>query len=92
MTTAFATAFAENWITSWNAHNLTEILNHYSDDIEITTPMIKMALGHDYVILKGKVAVADYWQKALDKIPDLHFKYFTVLIKKHYFHCFFIHY
>ena len=47
MTTASATTFAENWITSWNTHNLDEILSHYSDDIEVTTPMIKMALGEE---------------------------------------------
>lgn len=33
--------FAEKWIISWNSHNLDDILSHYSEDIEITTPMIK---------------------------------------------------
>ena len=80
MTTAFAATFAKDWISSWNAHNLEEILNHYSDDIEITKPMIKMALGHDHGTLKGKVAVADYWKKALDKLPDLHFELYDVAI------------
>ena len=80
MTTAFATTFAKDWISSWNAQNLEEILNHYSDDIEITTPMIKMALGEETGTLKGKDAVADYWQKALDKLPDLHFELYDVAI------------
>lgn len=69
-----AKQFAEKWIKSWNSHNLEDILSHYSDDIEITTPMIKMALGSDDGMLKGKKAVGDYWQKALIKIPDLHFE------------------
>lgn len=66
--------FAEKWINSWNSHNLDDILSHYSDDVEITTPMIKLALGIEKGTLKGKKAVGDYWQKALEKIPDLHFE------------------
>jgi hypothetical protein len=73
-----AKQFAEKWVKSWNSHNLEDILSHYSDDIEITTPMIKMALGSDDGMLKGKKAVGDYWQKALAKIPDLHFELYEV--------------
>src|SRR5262249_54728430 len=68
-----ANEFAREWIDSWNSHNLENILDHYSEDIEITTPMIKLALGTDNGSLKGKQAVADYWGKALQKLPDLHF-------------------
>ena len=53
-------------------------LSHYSEDIEITTPMIKMALGEGDGSLKGKEAVADYWRRALDKMPDLHFELYDV--------------
>jgi len=69
-----AQKFAEEWITVWNSHNLDNILNHYTDDIEITTPMIKLATGIESGSLHGKQAVREYWQKALDKIPDLHFE------------------
>ncbi|WP_420603830.1 nuclear transport factor 2 family protein [Flagellimonas sp.] len=70
--------FAEKWIKSWNSHDLDDIMAHYTEDIEITTPMIKMAAGIDSGTLKGKKAVADYWEKALDKIPDLHFELIDV--------------
>jgi ketosteroid isomerase-like protein len=69
-----AKKFATEWIESWNSHDLDIIMAHYSEDIEITTPMIKMAAGIESGSLKGKKAVRDYWQKALDKIPDLHFE------------------
>ena len=69
-----AEKFAEEWIESWNSHNLEDILSHYSKNIEITTPMIKLAGGIDNGTLKGKDAVADYWKKALIKIPDLKFE------------------
>lgn len=73
-----AKTFAKEWIASWNSHNLEDILSHYSDDIEITTPMIKMALGSNNGTLKGKNAVANYWRKALDKLPDLHFELYEI--------------
>jgi ketosteroid isomerase-like protein len=69
-----AKKFATEWLHSWNSHNLDSIMAHYSEDIEITTPMIKMAAGIESGSLKGKKAVRDYWQKALDKIPDLRFE------------------
>lgn len=69
-----AQKFAEAWISSWNSHDMEDILNHYSDDIEITTPMIKLAGGIESGSLKGKEAVAEYWNRALTKIPDLHFE------------------
>jgi len=70
--------FAEEWIKSWNTRNLDDILTHYTDDVEITTPMIKIALGIDHGTLKGKENVADYWHKALQKLPDLHFELLDV--------------
>ena len=73
-----AQKFAKEWIASWNSHNIEDILSHYSEDIEITTPMIKMALGVDHGSLKGKEQVADYWKKALQKIPDLHFELYEI--------------
>ena len=73
-----ARQFAKTWIEAWNSHDLDVILSHYSEDIEITTPMIKMALGEGDGNLKGKDAVADYWKRALDKMPDLHFELYDV--------------
>ncbi len=66
--------FAERWIKSWNSHDLDNILSHYTDDFEITTLMIKMALGLDTGTLKGKKAIGGYWAKALEKFPNLHFE------------------
>lgn len=73
-----AQKFAKDWINSWNSHDMENILSHYSEDIEITTPMIKLAAGIDSGSLKGKELVADYWKKALTKIPDLHFELYDV--------------
>lgn len=70
--------FAQEWINSWNSHHLNLILEHYSEDVEINTPMIKMALGEGNGSLKGKENVKEYWRKALAKLPDLHFELYEV--------------
>jgi hypothetical protein len=68
-----AKRFAEHWIAAWNSHNLDAILAHYSDDFEMTTPMIQRVLGIESGTLKGKQAVRNYWQAALARVPDLSF-------------------
>lgn len=40
--------------------------------------MIKLDTGGAVDSLKGKEKVKEYWQKALDKIPDLHFEYIDI--------------
>jgi len=75
--------FAAEWIASWNAHNMDDIMEHYAEDVEITTPMIRIATGGDTDTLKGKAAVAEYWSKALQKLPDLHFELVEVTTGVH---------
>ncbi|KRD10474.1 hypothetical protein ASE21_12300 [Flavobacterium sp. Root901] len=73
-----AKKFAEEWIKSWNSHDLEDIMKHYADDLEITTPMIKLAGGIESGSLSGKENVAAYWSKALSKFPDLMFELIDV--------------
>jgi ketosteroid isomerase-like protein len=68
--------FAEDWIKDWNSHDLERILRHYADDVEITSPMIKFALGIEDGTVSGKAAAREYWAAALAKVPDLRFELF----------------
>ncbi|WP_269235430.1 nuclear transport factor 2 family protein [Flavobacterium flavigenum] len=70
--------FAKQWIESWNSHDLEDIMKHYADDIQITTPMLKLAAGIESGSIQGKEEVRAYWEKALIKIPDLHFELIEV--------------
>ena len=70
--------FAIEWVRSWNSHDLDDILSHYADDVEITSPMIRLATGIESSTLHGKDVIKDYWAKALNKIPDLHFELLEV--------------
>ena len=77
---SFADHFAKDWIDSWNSHDLDRILSHYSDDFEMSSPLIAQIAGEPSGILKGKQAVGRYWAKALALIPDLHFEWVTTLV------------
>ncbi len=74
-----AQSFAQEWIESWNSHDLERILSHYSDDFEMTSPFIAGLMQEPTGTLKGKEKVRVYWSKALARMPDLHFELIEVL-------------
>ncbi|MFZ2404523.1 MAG: nuclear transport factor 2 family protein [Methylobacter sp.] len=80
MNNAFAEHFAGDWIDSWNSHDLQRILSHYADDFEMSSPVIIQLADEAGGTLRGKAAVGDYWAKALQLIPDLHFELITTLV------------
>jgi hypothetical protein len=76
----FAEHFATAWVDAWNNHDLEQILAHYADDFEMSSPVIIQIAGEPSGTLKGKEAVGAYWARALDLIPDLHFELITTLV------------
>ena len=77
---AFSEDFAREWIDSWNSHDLSRILSHYSDDFEMSSPLIVQIAGEPSGKLKGKAAVGAYWKKALQLVPDLRFERLETLL------------
>jgi len=75
----FAENFAKEWIAAWNSHDLDRILEHYEDNFEMSSPIIRTLVGEPSGTLRGKAAIRSYWAKALEKAPDLHFELLTVL-------------
>ncbi|MDI9332482.1 MAG: nuclear transport factor 2 family protein [Alphaproteobacteria bacterium] len=79
MTPNFARHFATGWLKAWNAHDLEQILSHYTEDFIMTSPVvIKLGLSLNGS-LQGKAAVGAYWRKALKLVPDLRFELIRVL-------------
>jgi len=76
MTEADAQRFALEWIESWNSHDLERILSHYSDDVQVTSPLIETVLGPGRTSVRGKKAVRAYWGPALERYPELRFVLF----------------
>ena len=66
--------FAEDWYTAWNAHDLSAILDHYADDIEMVSPLVSALTGSDDNTIAGKDALRAYFAAGLEKYPTLHFE------------------
>ena len=76
---ATAEAFANDWIVSWNSHDLERILHHYAEHFEFSSPFIIQIGQQPSGVLRGKRAVRAYWAKALARIPNLQFRLESVL-------------
>jgi hypothetical protein len=66
-------AFAHRWREACNSHELDRILALYSDAIVFKSPRVRTLSGAQSGTLHGKAAVRAYWQKLLEKRPDLAF-------------------
>jgi hypothetical protein len=80
ITAAHAARFAEEWISAWNARDLTRVLSHYDDDFEMASPRIVDIAGEPSGVLRGKAAIGAYWEKALGLNPHLRFELLGVFV------------
>ena len=46
--------FSEEWIPAWSSHDLNQLLSHYDDEFEISSPAIVKLTGEPSGVLKGK--------------------------------------
>jgi hypothetical protein len=74
MTDEEALRIARGWIAAWNSHDIDRILSHYSDAIELTSPLVSRILGAGVNVVSGKAALRKYFLRGLDAFPDLKFE------------------
>jgi hypothetical protein len=77
---AWAEEFAHEWIAAWNSHDLERVLSHYTDDFQMTSPLIAQWLGIANGQLQGKEAIRRYWAQGLAKMPQLQFKLLDIVV------------
>lgn len=73
MVTDETRAFAAEWIAAWNSRDLDRILSHYADDVVFLSPYAEKVVGNGRI--NGLAALRDYWQRALERLPKLHFEF-----------------
>ncbi len=74
ITNEIALNFAKHWIAAWNSHMIDEIMYHYAEDIEFTSPMIAGILNQQNGNISGKTALRSYFLEGLKAYPDLNFE------------------
>ena len=73
-----AQTFAQNWLDSWNSHNLNKIIAHYENNIEYYSIFSEKLLGTSGGIIHGKEQLKDYFKIGLQAYPHLHFQLIQV--------------
>ena len=76
----WALEFAREWIDAWNSHDLDRILSHYTDDVEVSSPLVVQRLGNPDGVVNGKDAVREYWRPSMSLEPPLEFELLDVLV------------
>ena len=74
-----AVRWAEDWIESWNAHDLERVLDHFSPDAIFSSPFVAIATGQENA-LRGREQLERYWREGLRLLPALHFDLEEVLV------------
>jgi len=70
---------ANDWLAAWNAHDLNEIMTHYEESIELTSPVAAQLLGTADGKVVGKANLRAYFQRGLEAYPELRFQLEDVL-------------
>jgi len=79
MTRDEASSLANDWVASWNGHDLDAIMEHYEDAVELTSPAAAQLFGSPDGKVVGKVKLRAYFQRGLEAYPELHFHLEDVL-------------
>lgn len=70
---------ATQWVAAWNTHDLEKILSHYSDDIELISPIAERLVENSSGKISGIDNLASYFRLGLQAYPDLHFRLLGVM-------------
>jgi predicted ester cyclase len=79
MTKDEAWKLAEHWVAAWNAHDLEEIMTHYEDAVELTSPVAAQLLGASDGRVVGRENLRTYFRRGLEAFPELNFRLTDVL-------------
>lgn len=72
---SFAKEHVDKWVSAWNSHDVEAVLALYSDDIEFSSPKIKVVFPErKSSTVTNKTDLREYWTKGLkNNFSNLHF-------------------
>ncbi len=77
MTRETSEEFAAGWAEAWNRRAVDAVLEHFHEDVVLTSPTALAVVGEP--IIRGKDSLRAYWLAALDGIGSLRFSVDHVL-------------
>jgi hypothetical protein len=72
LTASEALEFARRHVEVWNSHDLEAIVDLYTEDAELYSPLAALLQGEPAV--RGRAALREYFERGLAKYPDLRFE------------------
>ena len=75
----FLDSFTKGWLESWNSHEIDLILRHYSEDVEVESPLALQRFPESKGKIIGKENVKEYWVLGLKLNPKLEFEMIHIL-------------
>jgi hypothetical protein len=71
----FAKDHVEKWVKGWNDHNLNTIMSSYAEELEFSSPKVRMILGENKNnTIRSKGELSTYFSAGLERFPNLKFK------------------
>lgn len=80
-----AKSFAQKWVSTWNSHDLDEILSHYADEIEYVSPLVVERYNDATGTITTKAKLKEYVATGLTVNPNMKFELVQVLLGVHGF-------
>lgn len=79
---AYANQHIKKWIEGWNNHDIKAVLSMYSENIEFSSPKIKIVFPYlNASKINNRKDLEEYWSKALkNNFPRLKFTTKDVLV------------
>jgi predicted ester cyclase len=74
-----ARELASHWVEAWNSHDLDRIMAHYEDSVVLVSPVAARILGDPSGTVSGKPALRSYFERALERYPNLKFELIDLL-------------
>jgi len=74
-----ANRIATHWLGAWNAHDAKAVVEHFADDVSVSSPLIEQRRPGSGGRLARKVDVLDYYEEGLRLAPELRFELVEVL-------------
>jgi ketosteroid isomerase-like protein len=74
-----ANRIATHWLEAWNAHDAKAVVEHFADDVAVSSPLIEQRRPGSGGRLGRKADVLDYYEEGLRLAPELRFELVDVL-------------
>jgi ketosteroid isomerase-like protein len=68
-----AEQLAREWLHAWNSHDARAVVEHFAEDVVVSSPLIDARRPGSGGRLHGRNEVLAYYEEGLVLAPDLHF-------------------